>query len=151
MGKQVAEIFALDVLHGDEWSSVLSLVEIENLNDVGVMKLGSGERLATETLEEDWVLAEFAGDEFKRAQASEQKMFGEINGTHAAAADEALDALLSADDSAGIEIARGYEQSAVVLAVGVMAGVRSGAERTGFHWLDSPFKTRRPPNRARQN
>ena len=64
---QVTEIFALDVLHGDEGCAILGLIEIENLDDVGVMKLGSGERLAAETREEGRVLAEFAGDEFERA------------------------------------------------------------------------------------
>jgi hypothetical protein len=76
-------------------------------------------------------------------------MFGEIDAAHAAAAKDTLDAVLSADDRAGIKVARGDEQSAVVLAVGVMTGVRRGAERTSFHRLDSPFKTL--PKWTRQN
>jgi hypothetical protein len=139
--EQVAEIFSLDVLHSDEGRTILGLVEIENLDDVGVMKLGSGKRLTAEALEEGRILVKFAGDEFECAQAAEQKVFGEIDGAHAAAAEETLDAVLSADDGAGIEVAGGDEQSAVVFAMGVVTGVGRGAERTSFHRLDSPFKT----------
>src|SRR5271154_4698417 len=67
-----AKTRTLHELHGDEQIAVLGLVQVRDLNNVGVAQLVSGAGFGAEALDELWVLAQVAGEKLQRYVNSKQ-------------------------------------------------------------------------------
>ena len=84
---------AIEELHGDETLSVV-LADFVDGADVGMVERGRGARFAAESFERLRILRDFFGKEFEGYEASERRVFGFVDHTHAAAAELFDDAVV---------------------------------------------------------
>ena len=73
----------LDVLH-DDVAVARVLAEVVDADDVGMREAGGGARLVAEAREEGLVAGQVAAQDLDRHRAAEQRVFGAIDGRHAA-------------------------------------------------------------------
>ncbi len=106
-----AQAFTLQEFHGDEEAAVLSLVEVGHLDDVGMTQLVGGSGLRAKSLDEPWIFAQIAGEEFKRHADAEKDVVGKVDDTHAALTQFADDAVLTPHQAAESQLARADQDS----------------------------------------
>ena len=92
LGDHRAQVGSLDVAHRDEQQAV-DLARLVERDDVRVVDGGREARLAVETGAERLVLHELGSEHLQRDLAPEAQVLGPVHDTHAAAADDGLDAV----------------------------------------------------------
>ena len=102
--EQRGEIFAVHVLHGDE-GHAFDLADIVNAADVGMGDQAGDADLAVEALEQARIARRLLGQELERDGLAEREVGGAIDLAHAAAAQQADDAIAAAEQRAGNEAA----------------------------------------------
>ena len=90
-----AQARAFHILHGDKEAAILGLVQIGDLDHVGMAQLVGGARLLAKALDELRVLAQIGGEKLERHLTAQQNMFGQINHAHSALAQLARNAIFS--------------------------------------------------------
>jgi hypothetical protein len=95
--------------------------------------LAEGADLTQEAGGEGFIVAQLRREELEGLRFVHERVLGEINGSHAALAELADDAVGVADDHAGLEVANLVEQHTMDGAGGVAVGIAGGALRAGFH------------------
>ena len=93
----VAQRAAVDVLHDDEVRAVL-LAPVVDRDDVGVVQVGRGLRLAPEPLDERRVAGELGREHLERDRAVEQLVAGQVHLGHAAPGDARDDLVAVGED-----------------------------------------------------
>ena len=88
----IVEVGALDVAHGQE-RGALGLTGLVDGDDVGVVDRGRQLRLAQEAGAERLVVCVFGGEQLEGHLAPELALLGEVDDAHAAAPQDALDAI----------------------------------------------------------
>ncbi len=109
------EVFAVDVLHGEEVPPV-DLADVVDAADVGMRDAARVTHLGVEALDEGGLRGEFLRQEFQRDRLAELQIVGAVDLAHAAVADQPDDAVPVGQDrpgrkSAAIERGRGGEAS----------------------------------------
>jgi hypothetical protein len=94
-----SEIFAVDVLHGEEWNSI-HRAYIEYAADVGMRDLSSDANFGMKARECRSILGESFGKKFYGDDLAELQIFGAIDFAHAAAARQGDNAVTFGDDLA---------------------------------------------------
>ena len=94
-----AQVLPLQILHGDERAAV-RFADIVDGADVGVAECGSGAGLAFEAIQGGGITEEFASEEFEGDGTAEASVPSAIDLSHAAGAEEGVDAIGS-DEAAG--------------------------------------------------
>src|ERR1700722_10170661 len=101
--EDVGEIFALNILHGDELYP-LSLAEVVNTDDVAVGNLSGEDQFLLEAVEDSAVAGQVGANHFKRDHAPELDIPGFVNGAHATFAEQAQPSVAVGQQVAGSQI-----------------------------------------------
>ena len=107
--QQRGQVFAVHVFHGNE-RHALDLADVVDAADIGVGDLARHAHLAVESLQQPLVLGGFFGQEFQRHRLAQHQVGGAIDFAHAAAAQQADDAIPPAQQRAGDEAAFVYNR-----------------------------------------
>ena len=94
VGEDRAQIPALDVAHRDE-QHALDLARVVDRDDVRVLDRGGLGRFAGEPLAKRVVLGELGGQDLQRHIPVEAQVAGQVDHAHAAATDDAFDAVVA--------------------------------------------------------
>ena len=89
---QVAQVFALEVLHG-QVDQAVGGAEVEDLHGVGVRQPAHQLRLAFEARHLLGIARQLAGQQLERHQFSDARVLDAVHHAHAAAADRLFDAV----------------------------------------------------------
>ncbi len=130
-----SEVGAVNELHGEEEGSILGWLQISRVYYIFMPNLAQGADFAQEAGGEGLVVAQIAGQKFEGLRLVHERVLGEIDGSHAALAELADDAVGVADDHAGLEVANLVKQHTMRGAGGVAVGIAGGALWAGFHAL----------------
>src|SRR5271157_248559 len=128
-----SEVGAVDELHGKEERVVLSGFEVSAVHNIAIANLAQRAHLAQKAAGESLVAAQFRGKEFEGARLSHVNMLGEVNGSHAALAELAYDAVGLVNHHPRPQLANLVEQMAVDGAGGLAVGIAGVTLRTCFH------------------
>ena len=101
--QQRRQVFAVHVFHGDE-RHAFDLADVVDAADVGVRDLARHAHLAVEALQQTRVRGRFRRQEFQRHRLAQHQIGGAIDLAHAAAAQQADDAVAAAQQGPGDEI-----------------------------------------------
>ena len=102
--QQRGQVLAVDVLHREEVPS-LDLADVVDAADVGVRDAAGVADLGVEAVDPGRLRGELRRQELQRDRLPELQVVGAVDLAHAAAADEADDAVALAEDRAGREAA----------------------------------------------
>ena len=96
--EQGAHLLAVEELHDDVRGAIVHLVHVGHAEDVGVLELRGGDRLAPEPLQSLGIAREVRVQRLDREALAQGDVAAEVDLPHAAFADLLLDAVLPADD-----------------------------------------------------
>ncbi len=103
-GEQRSQVFAIHVFHGNE-GHAFHFADIEHAADVGVGNQAGDAYFAVEALKEAGVVRGFLGQELEGDGLGEHEVGGAIDFAHAAAAEQAENAVAAAEQGSGSEAA----------------------------------------------
>src|ERR1039458_9196361 len=98
------EVGGVYEFHGEEEGSILGWLQVARVNYIFMANLAQGADLAQEAGGEGLILAQFGREELEGLRFVHERVLGEINGSHAALAELADDAIGVADDHARFEV-----------------------------------------------
>jgi hypothetical protein len=132
VAEEGSEVGAVYVLHGEEEGAILGRLQVARIDYVFMANLAEGADLAQEAGGEGFIVAQLGREELEGLRLVHERVLGEIDGSHAALAELADDAIALVDDHARLEVAYLVERQAVGGTDGVAVGIAGVALRAGF-------------------